>query len=77
MRNLFHGMVVKCLIGDDFNNSDDRKCNKVMMKESVLFYSECWLDRCKASHDEEKQKERLKQWYDNVLSTMENVDVSA
>ena len=33
--------------------------------------SECWLDGCKASHDEEKQRGHLKQWYDNVLNTTE------
>ena len=42
----------------------------------MLFYSECWLDRCKALHDEDKQKERLSQWYNNVLSVMENGYVS-
>ena len=51
----FHGMVVKFWIGDDFNNNYDRKCNKVIMKESVLFYSKCWLDRCKALHNEAKK----------------------
>lgn len=47
-----------------------------MIKESVLFYSEHWLDGCKALHNKEKQKERLKQWHDDVLNTMENGDVS-
>ena len=59
LRNVFLGMVVKYWIGDDFNNNDDRKCNKAIMKESVLFYSEYWLDRCEALHDEDKQKDRL------------------
>ena len=54
LMNVFRGIAVQCWIGDNFNNNDDRKHNKVMIKESVLFYSECWLGRCKEMHDEEK-----------------------
>ena len=70
-------MVVKCWTVDDFDNKDDRKYNKLIIKELVLFYSECWLDRCEALHNEDKQKEQLSQWCNNVLSMMENEHVSA
>ena len=50
-------MAVQCWIGDDFNNNDDRKCNKVMMKESVLLHSEYWIDRCEELHDEENKED--------------------
>ena len=56
LRNVFRGMAVQCWIGPSFNNNNDRKHNKVIVKESVLFYSEFWLERCKALHDEEKQR---------------------
>ena len=70
-------MVVKCWTVDDFDNKDDRKYNKLIIKESVLFYSEYWLDRCEALHNKDKQKEQLSQWCNNVLSMMENEYVSA
>ena len=70
LRNIVRGTSVQCWIGDNFNNNDDRKFNKVITKESVLFYSECWIDRCKALHEEGKQRGCLKQWHNNVLNTM-------
>ena len=75
--NVLRSMVVKCWTVDDFDNKDDRKYNKLIIKELVPFYSECWLDRCEALHNEDKQKEQLSQWCNNVLSMMENEHVSA
>ena len=55
LRNIFRGIAVQLWICDDFNNNDDKKHNKVTIKESMLVYSECWIDRCKELHDEEKR----------------------
>ena len=44
----------------------------MIVKESVLFYTECWVDRCKVMNDEEEQKKKLNQWYGNVLNEMLN-----
>ena len=41
LRKVFHGMVVKFWIGEDFNNKDDRKYNEATVKESALFYRKC------------------------------------
>ena len=47
-------------IGDEFYNDEERKHNKIIAKESVLFHRDFWLDRCKALHEEEKQTQRLR-----------------
>ena len=61
MRKNFRGTLVKSWTGDNFQTNKDRKNNNIIAKESVLFCSECWLDRCEAMHDEEKQRETLRQ----------------
>ena len=59
IRNVFRGTLIKIWTGNNFGTSDDRKHNKIIVKESVLFYNECCVDRHKEMHDEEEQKKRL------------------
>ena len=40
MRNVFRGIVIKSWTGNDFDASNDRKFNKIIVKKSVLFYTE-------------------------------------
>ena len=68
MRNVFRWIVIKSWTGNDFDTSEDRKNNKTIVKESVLFNTESWVDRCKALHDEEEKKKRLSQWYGNLFN---------
>ena len=68
MRNMFRRTTMKRCTGDDFDASEDRKHNKTIAKESVLFCNEFWVERCKKMHDEKEQKKRFRQWYGNVLN---------
>ena len=77
MRNVLRGIVIKSCTCDDFDASEDRKHNKIIAKKAVLFYNECWVDRCKVMHDEEEQKKRLSQWHGNVLNEMLNGESEA
>ena len=72
MRKVFRGIVIKTWKVNDFHASEDRKYNKITVKESVLFYAEYWIDRCKVIHDEEEQNKRLIQWHRRVLNEMLN-----
>ena len=52
--------------------SEDYEHNKVVVKESVTFYNEFWVERCKTMHHEEEQKKRLSQWHWNSFDDMTN-----
>ena len=39
-RIVFRGIVIKSWTGNDFDTSKDRKRNKIIVKESVLFQTE-------------------------------------
>ena len=77
MRNVFRGIVIKIWIGNNFDTSEDRKCNKIIVKELLLFHTDCWVDICKEMHDEEEKKKRLSQWYGNLLNKMLNGESEA
>ena len=39
----------------------------------MWFYKQCWDDRNEAYHDEEKQRKRMRQWYEKTKEhVMEN-----
>ena len=40
------------------------KLNKILVRNCVKHYNECWKDRNEHLHDEEKQKERLVKWFE-------------
>ena len=63
MRKLFRLTIIKSWIWTNFEKSEDRKCNKKIVKESFSFHNECWIDRCKSMHNEEDKKKRPTQWY--------------
>ena len=72
MRIFFRGIVVKNWKGNEINESVDFKYNKLIIKESASFYHKCCINRCEILHDEEEQKKRLSQWYENVFNKMES-----
>ena len=37
MRNVFQGTIIKIWKGNNFETREDRKCNKIIVKESVFF----------------------------------------
>ena len=59
MRNVFRGMIIKSWTGNNFETSEDRKHNKFIAKDSVMFYDEFYVDIFNAMHDEEEQKKIL------------------
>ena len=74
MRNLFRGIVIKIWVVTNFEKSEDRKYNKIIVKEPVAFYNECWVDRYKEMHNEEEQKKILTQQYQSVFDEMMSGD---
>ena len=70
-------IVMKSWIRNDFDTSEDRKQNKIIVKESVLFCNKCWGDRCKVLQHEEKQKKRLSQCCVNFLNETLNGESKA
>ena len=53
LRNAFRRITIKIWTGNNFGTSDDRKYNKIIVKESVLFCNKYWVERFKSTHDEE------------------------
>ena len=69
---MFREIELKRWAGNNFETSEDRKRNKIIIKESVMCWKDFYIDRCNVIHDEEDQKKRLTQWNGNVLDEMMN-----
>ena len=50
-------MSIKIWTGHNFETGEDLKQNKVIIKESVIFYNECGVDIFKEMKDEEEKIE--------------------
>ena len=48
IRNMFRGIMIKSWTGNNFDANEDRKHNKIIVKESVLFRTEFQVNRCNA-----------------------------
>ena len=59
-RNVLRGIVINIWIGNKFDTNEDRKWNKIIMKESVMLCNEHWEERYKAMCDEGRTKEESK-----------------
>ena len=77
MRHLLRGIIIKSWKGTNFETSEYRKYNKILIKKSVMFYKECQFDRCNEMYDEEDQKKLLNQWHGNFLDETMNGDREA
>ena len=64
MKELFRGYVIRDWMGINFSTKKYRHVNKIIASECVYFYDRCWKHRNEAQHDESKQKERMKRWYE-------------
>jgi hypothetical protein len=71
MKDLFRGYVIKNWKETDFNSRKYRRLNKVLVRQCVWYYNECWKDRNRVMHDESKQRERLKKWYEKEKNKAE------
>jgi hypothetical protein len=60
MKELFRGYVIINWMETDFNSKKYRKLNKILVRQCVHYYNECWKDRNKVMNDDTKQRERLK-----------------
>ena len=47
-------------MGND-RNTNFHTCNKVLVKNSVKFYYDCWTRRCAVLHDPEVQRKALEE----------------
>ena len=65
MAELFRGCVIKDWKNADVNCKEHKSLNKIVACRCVKCYNECWKDRNAIMHDENKQKIRLKRWYEN------------
>ena len=68
---LFYGYIVKSWFGNDLNSRYE-DYNKMLIYHCVMFYKECWDMRCQITNDEEKQRNRVENWYRNKWNAARN-----
>ena len=62
INELFRGYVVKDWMSANEHEEKHRTLNKIVVRKCVEFYVECWKHRNEVCHDNDKQKERLRNW---------------
>ena len=66
-------MVVRDWKGADMKYYKYRTLNKILVRKCVYFYKECWDHKNKAYHNKEKQRNRIRKWYEKIKQyVMEN-----
>ena len=46
-----------------------------MVNKCVNFYVQCWKKRNETYHDEGKQRERIKKWYENEMNKAKSSEI--
>ena len=64
MSELFRGRVAADWKETNFECRKHRKLNKIIVRRSIKFYNNCWKGRNESMHDEQKQKEQLRKWFE-------------
>ena len=73
MKHLFRGWIVK-----NWTNVQEAQpkrmhsINKIVIKQSVIFYAEAWKHRNEIKHDPEKCRPFVIDWYNKVVELIEN-----
>ena len=75
LKHAFRGWIVK----NQKNINEDqtlalKRINKIIVKQSNLFYSQVWQHRNDMSYNPQKCKEHVKMWHENVVQKVENSD---
>ena len=60
MNSLFRGDFVKEWVAINSDNVSYQFYNRILAKRCVLFYHECWKERCEKLHAKEHQRIMLK-----------------
>ena len=76
MKELFRGHVVKAWKVVDFSTTKHREVNKIVVTKCVECYVKCWKHRNEGMHDEDKQRKRVIEWYENVNSRRKNSEMT-
>ena len=67
MRNLFQGWITKNWRDMSSRpNKKHKEINKILVRNSVTFYSEAWKKRNEVIYDPEKYKSFVCNWYKNI-----------
>ena len=76
MKMLYRGWVVKNWMNIEERNTTTKmkKMNKVLVKQSVIFYSKAWAHRNKILHDQETYRKYMIDWYQNIKIMIEISD---
>ena len=56
MKNVLRGAVIKSQKGSNFEMSANCKNDKLIVKESVTFHNEPWIDRHNSLHNKEEKR---------------------
>ena len=64
-KTLFRSYMIKNYQEANFNIMKYRKLNKILIKQCVQYYLECWMRRNEVLHDADFQKQRLRKWYED------------
>jgi len=75
MKELFRGYVVIMWEGTNENSDKYRVMNKIVVNKCVNFYVQCWKKRNETYHDEGKQRERIKKWYENEINKAKSSEI--
>jgi len=70
---LFKGWVVKNWL--NVNNKQRhvmKRINKIIVKQSVIYYSKAWKNRNDVLHDTEKYREQVIDWHKRLVENIEN-----
>ena len=61
LREIFRGVVVTNWVAMPLERVNFLAHNKIIVREAVKFYSECWKERCKALHTPEYEISSLRE----------------
>ena len=65
MKELFRGYAVLAWLGINFRCTRCKKLNKIIVLRYAEYCNECWINHNEILHDETKQRNRLKKWFEN------------
>ena len=70
---LFRGWIMKNLENVNIESLDVMgKCNKIIVKKSVTFYSKVWCARNELFHDPSKYRHFVIEWYERIIELVRN-----
>ena len=71
---LFRGFIVKDWFGGNRNQTKYQNVNKIIVKESVMYYGKCWKDRNEIAENPTIRRDRTMIWLNNFVKNNESCE---